>query len=85
MAVGAKLNESKGVSLHAVAVTDPGGTLQSYQILLLQRGGDLYDESGDIAIQTPRPSAPCSSWSTACSPARSPRSPTCTDPACSRV
>ncbi len=53
MAVGAKLSKSKGVSLHAVAVTDPGGTLQSYQILLLQRGGDLYDESGDIAIQTP--------------------------------
>lgn len=53
MSVGAKLHESKGVSLHAVAVTDPGGTLQSYQILLLQRGGDLYDESGEIAIQTP--------------------------------
>lgn len=53
MDVGAKLNKSKGVSLHAVAVTDPGGTLQSYQILLLQRGGDLYDEDGGIDIQTP--------------------------------
>ncbi|MFZ7088905.1 ABC transporter substrate-binding protein [Curtobacterium sp. RRHDQ10] len=51
--IGAKLHKDKGASIHAVAVTDPGGAIQNYQILLLQRGGDLWDEDGGLSIETP--------------------------------
>ncbi|RPE76095.1 MULTISPECIES: ABC transporter substrate-binding protein [unclassified Frondihabitans] len=49
----AKLNPSKNVSMHAVATNDPGGAVQSYQIMLLQRGGDLWDVDGNLTIETP--------------------------------
>lgn len=51
--VGADLAERKGVALGAVAIGDPGGTVQNFHIHLLQRGGDLFDADGKDTLQTP--------------------------------
>ena len=51
--IGAELHEREGVSFGALAVSDPGGTVQSFHILLLQRGGDLFDADGNLTIETP--------------------------------
>ncbi|MGN8026886.1 ABC transporter substrate-binding protein [Microbacterium sp. 22242] len=51
--VGAALAKREGVALGAVATSDPGGTVQNFQIHLLQRGGDLFDADGKDALQTP--------------------------------
>src|SRR5690625_5511953 len=46
------------LSLHdalpiSFAVNDPGGTVQSFHIHLLQRGGDLFDAEGTPTLKTP--------------------------------
>ena len=51
--VGAALAEREGVSLGALATSDPGGTVQSWHIHLLQRGGDLFDADGNPTLETP--------------------------------
>src|SRR5699024_4180970 len=51
--IGRTLAETDEVSLGAIAVNDPGGTVQSFHIHLLQRGGDLFDEDGNPTLQTP--------------------------------
>ncbi|UVY84044.1 extracellular solute-binding protein [Brachybacterium sp. NBEC-018] len=51
--VGRTLAQNEGLSLGAVAVNDPGGTVQSFHIHLLQRGGDLFDADGNATLQTP--------------------------------
>jgi len=51
--VGADLATREGVALGAVATSDPGGTVQNFQIHLLQRGGDLFDADGKDTLQTP--------------------------------
>lgn len=51
--VGSRIHDSDGISLGALATSDPGGTVQTFHIHLLQRGGDLFDENGDLDIETP--------------------------------
>lgn len=51
--IGRRLAETDEVSLGAIAVNDPGGTVQSFHIHLLQRGGDLFDADGNPTLQTP--------------------------------
>ncbi|MGO1225292.1 MAG: ABC transporter substrate-binding protein [Brachybacterium sp.] len=51
--VGRKLAETDELSLGAIAVNDPGGTVQCFHIHLLQRGGDLFDADGNPTLQTP--------------------------------
>lgn len=50
--VGRKLAETEDLSLGAIAVNDPGGTVQCFHIHLLQRGGDLFDGDGNPTLQT---------------------------------
>lgn len=56
-AATAPISASEGVSFGALAVQDPGGTVQSFQIILLQRGGDIFDEDGELNIETPEAEA----------------------------
>jgi multiple sugar transport system substrate-binding protein/arabinosaccharide transport system substrate-binding protein len=51
-AATAGITAAEGVAFGAVATQDPGGTVQSFQIQLLQRGGDLWDENGELNIET---------------------------------
>lgn len=51
--IGNDLYKREGVSFGALAVGDLAGTVQSLQILLLQRGGDLFDADGKLSIETP--------------------------------
>ncbi|MFC0673247.1 extracellular solute-binding protein [Brachybacterium hainanense] len=51
--VGADLAQREGAALGAVAVNDPGGTVQSFHLHLLQRGGDLFDADGRPTLTTP--------------------------------
>lgn len=51
--VGRKLAETDQLALGAIAVNDPGGTVQCFHIHLLQRGGDLFDADGNPTLQTP--------------------------------
>lgn len=51
--IGRTLAETEEISLGAIAVNDPGGTVQSFHIHLLQRGGDLFDADGNPTLQTP--------------------------------
>ena len=51
--IGRSLAETEEVSLGAIAVNDPGGTVQCFHIHLLQRGGDLFDADGNPTLQTP--------------------------------
>lgn len=51
--IGRKLAETDELSLGAIAVNDPGGTVQCFHIHLLQRGGDLFDADGNPTLQTP--------------------------------
>ena len=53
LAAGEKLAAAEGVSLGAIATSDPGGTVQTFHVHLLQRGADLFDESGRATIDTP--------------------------------
>lgn len=50
---GAALADREGLALGAVATSDPGGTVQSWHIHLLQRGGDLFDADGQPSLETP--------------------------------
>ncbi|GAA1726748.1 extracellular solute-binding protein [Brachybacterium phenoliresistens] len=51
--IGTDLAAREEKSLGAVAVNDPGGTVQSFHIHLLQRGGDLFDADGAPTLRTP--------------------------------
>ena len=53
LAAGAKLAASEGVALGAIATSDPGGTVQTFHVHLLQRGGGLFDASGEPTLDTP--------------------------------
>jgi ABC-type glycerol-3-phosphate transport system substrate-binding protein len=52
--VGGAMAEKEGVSFGAFAVgSDLPQVLQSYQFMLLQRGGDFFDIDGNLTIETP--------------------------------
>jgi len=51
--IGRTLAETEEIALGAFAVNDPGGTVQSFHIHLLQRGGDLFDAEGTPTLKTP--------------------------------
>jgi len=53
LATGAKLADSDGISLGAIATSDPGGTVQTFHVHLLQRGGGLFDAAGEPTLETP--------------------------------
>lgn len=52
--VGTTIAKKEGVSFGAFAVgSDLPQVLQSFQFMLLQRGGDFFDTDGNLTIQTP--------------------------------
>lgn len=50
--VGRSLAETEQLALGAIAVNDPGGTVQCFHLHLLQRGGDLFDADGNPTLMT---------------------------------
>ena len=53
LAAGKKIAASEGISLGMVSTGDPRQTTQAFHLHLLQRGGDLFDENGELNIMTP--------------------------------
>lgn len=51
--VGGRLNERTGQFLGMVGTGTPGDILSSLQQWLLQRGGALFDEGGDVVLDSP--------------------------------